>query len=760
MKFGKEFASQMVPEWQAAYVDYSSLKKFLKEIHGVKQKYRQPDTPTRLQRALTLYRSFSGLDPRRNKGGSSFDDHDVENQAILVNSVRGNGSGKYETTFLMVAEEGAEYEQEFFKKLDNELNKVDKFYRSKVKEVMAEAETLTNQMHALIAFRIKVYKLQENFDVSGSNDKIMVPMNALQGTTESDNDAKQSSNGCLEIQEENPKKVVSSIRLAPQEVLNHVKLNQAIQAPFSAAKVYCASNTNKTQMNFSKDNLKKIQNQLKQAFIEFYYKLRLLKNYSFLNVLAFSKIMKKYDKITSRRASKYYMRTVDDSYIGNSDEVTKLMERVEATFIKHFSNSNRSKGMNQLRPKSKKERHSTSFGTGFFAGCTAALILALVLIIHARNILDKEGRVQYMESMFPVYSLFGFMVLHMLMHAGNIYFWRRYRVNYSFIFGFKQGTELGFREVLFLSFGLATLALISVVSNLDMEMDPKTGDYKALTELLPLSLLLLVIIVLLCPFNILYRSSRFFLLRTSFRCICAPLYKVKFQDFYLADQFTSEVQAFRSVEYYICHYGWGDFKLRQNTCKSNDIFNTFYFIVAVVPYWSRLLQCVRRFHDEKDPMQGYNGLKYFLTIVALCTRTAYGLDRGTSWKAVAWTFSAMAALYGTYWDLVVDWGLLQRRSKNRWLRDKLLIPYKSVYFGAMVLNVLLRFAWLQTVLDLSLSLHRETLIAIVASLEIIRRGIWNFFRLENEHLNNVGKFRAFKSVPLPFYNDEDEDRID
>lgn len=23
-------------------------------------------------------------------------------------------------------------------------------------------------------------------------------------------------------------------------------------------------------------------------------------------------------------------------------------------------------------------------------------------------------------------------------------------------------------------------------------------------------------------------------------------------------------------------------------------------------------------------------------------------------------------------------------------------------------------------------------------------------RLENEHLNNVGKFRAFKSVPLPF----------
>jgi hypothetical protein len=31
-------------------------------------------------------------------------------------------------------------------------------------------------------------------------------------------------------------------------------------------------------------------------------------------------------------------------------------------------------------------------------------------------------------------------------------------------------------------------------------------------------------------------------------------------------------------------------------------------------------------------------------------------------------------------------------------------------------------------------------------------------RLENEHLNNVGKFRAFKSVPLPFNYDEEEDR--
>lgn len=90
---------------------------------------------------------------------------------------------------------------------------------------------------------------------------------------------------------------------------------------------------------------------------------------------------------------------------------------------------------------------------------------------------------------------------------------------------------------------------------------------------------------------------------------------------------------------------------------------------------------------------------------------------------------------------------------------------------------------MQTVLGIKEApfLHKRALVAVVASLEIVRRGIWNFFRfdcnlkpdfryfdrrkrsedkilmifvfairLENEHLNNVGKYRAFKSVPLPF----------
>lgn len=46
-----------------------------------------------------------------------------------------------------------------------------------------------------------------------------------------------------------------------------------------------------------------------------------------------------------------------------------------------------------------------------------------------------------------------------------------------------------------------------------------------------------------------------------------------------------------------------------------------------------------------------------------------------------------------------------------------------------VLNILLRLAWMQTVMNITIfQLHRQTMVALVASLEIIRRGLWNFFR--------------------------------
>ncbi|XP_057948047.1 phosphate transporter PHO1 homolog 10-like [Malania oleifera] len=809
MKFGKAFKKQMVPEWTEAYMDYNGLKRVLREIRRSKQN-KQPAMASGASQQR-LYRAFSGLNLQP---GERQNEEDVEDQVISVNTMQKEGSRKfYKTKFLMQSEEGGENEVRFFRKLDQELNKVNTFYKDKVEEVMNEAVSLNKQMEAFIALRIKV----ENPDVDGSSFKkchstgissvpplrITSPSrpstsgiehvdvrfgvemsdecqledaidNRRSGAKEQKDPSIQvdmSSNHRPEVSNDRGENFVhtSSCRsvcieevhsnddqTAHFEILERVKINNTLETPMSTIKGVF-KDSKEEELSYKKEELRTVEERLKLVFIEFYQKLRLLKHYSFMNLSAFSKIMKKYEKITSRSASRSYMQTVDDSYLGSSDEVIGLLERVETTFVKHFSNLNRREGMKSLRPKTKREKHRITFFSGFFSGCSVALLVAIILIIEARNVMDKEGP-SYMENIFPLYSLFAYIALHMLMYATNIYFWRRYRVNYPFIFGFKQGTELGYREVFLLSTGLAVLALASFLTNLHMDLDSRARHYRILTELVPLGLVSIVLVITFCPFNIIYRSSRFFLIQCIFRCICAPLYQVTLPDFFLADQLTSQVQAIRCLEFYICYYCSGEFSRRQNKCHSRDAYNVFYFIVAVIPYWIRCLQCLRRLFEDKDAMHGYNGLKYFLTVVAVVIRTAFELKKGMTWKVLALISSAIAAIMSTYWDIMVDWGLLQRKSKNFCLRDKLLVSHKSVYFAAMVLNILLRFAWLQLVLKFNVrSLHGKALSIIVACLEILRRGIWNFFRLENEHLNNVGKYRAFKSVPLPFSYCDDDD---
>ncbi|KAI3992823.1 hypothetical protein MKX01_008033 [Papaver californicum] len=783
MKFGKEYLSQMLPEWKEAYLDYRYLKTLLKDILKFKCKEEEKGQTQlkSLVRDLTLYRSFSGLQKRKShdfKNGGG----DIEDQFIVVKEVKGAGNSnvKYETKFLIPSEDATDQEVVFFNTLDYEFSKVDKFYKDKVEEVMNEVALLNKQMDALIALRIKVEN--PSLDMSGAVRELVADVASLATSTVSNPSTprmprKEQMFAIQEVGTANEEDLEDSNRglvvdksnggndnfkPAPLDILEHVKINNEPETPKSTIKAMLLKDSKDKKLKFNRTQLKKAEGQLKQVFIEFHWKLRQLKRYSFMNLLALSKVMKKYDKITLRGASKSYLKAVDNSYIGSSDEITAVLERVEATFVKHFCNSNRRKGMKSLRPTAKKGKHKTTFLLGYFAGCTTALLVALVLVINARKLVNKEGSTQYMENIFPLYSLFAYIILHMLMYAVNIYFWRCYRVNYPFIFDFKQGTELGYREVFLLSAGLTLLSLAGGLANLDMEMDPRSQIYQTLTELVPLGLVTLVLGIAFCPFDIVYRSGRFFFIKSIWRCICAPFYKVTLIDFFLADQLTSQVQAFRSLEFYICYYVWGDFRKRHNSCRQSAIYNSFYFIVAVLPYWSRLLQCLRRWVEEKDASQAYNGLKYLLTIIAVLMRTAFDLKKGTSWRAVAIVSSAIAAIMSTYWDIVKDWGLLQRHSKNPWLRDKLLISHTSFYFIAMVLDVILRLAWLQSVVNFHVTfLHQTALTTIVACLEILRRGMWNFFRLENEHLNNVGKFRAFKSVPLPFnYYDEDNSKDD
>ena len=136
---------------------------------------------------------------------------------------------------------------------------------------------------------------------------------------ESDHDKmeKQSDNSDQkeeeeEEEEEKPKSMVRTFRPASLEILNRAKINNTLATPRSTIKNFLKV-PQQTELKFTRENLRKVEEQLKGAFFEFYQKLRLLKSYSFLNTLAFSKIMKKYDKVCKI------------SSLGNSDSSSILV---------------------------------------------------------------------------------------------------------------------------------------------------------------------------------------------------------------------------------------------------------------------------------------------------------------------------------------------------------------------------------------------------------------------------------------------------
>lgn len=79
----------------------------------------------------------------------------------------------------------------------------------------------------------------------------------------------------------------------------------------------------------------------------------------------------------------------------------------------------------------------------------------------------------------------------------------------------------------------------------------------------------------------------------------------------------------------------------------------------------------------------------------------------------------------------------------------------------MIEDLILRFGW-----TLSMSLiemgyiDSDIMFSILSPLEVFRRFIWNYFRLENEHLNNCGNFRAVRDISIaPITGASDESMI-
>jgi len=184
----------------------------------------------------------------------------------------------------------------------------------------------------------------------------------------------------------------------------------------------------------------------------------------------------------------------------------------------------------------------------------------------------------------------------------------------------------------------------------------------------------------------------------------------------------------------------------------------------MLPYYFRFMQCLRRYYDDrKAKMQLLNAGKYLSSIIVTLCNLLLARDRTNPNRLYAWSILAViGTLYSYYWDIKMDWGFLEGNLKqNKLLRQNTLLPknYFFVYYLAAVINFLLRISWVLTIspafFGLS-DLSSDYLLTLTSSLEIIRRTMWNFFRLENEQINNSEHFRVTTLVPLDITPDLDQ----
>ncbi|KIK38861.1 hypothetical protein CY34DRAFT_90270 [Suillus luteus UH-Slu-Lm8-n1] len=457
---------------------------------------------------------------------------------------------------------------------------------------------------------------------------------------------------------------------------------------------------------------------LKKAVVEYYRGLEALNNYRILNLTGFRKAVKKYEKITQVPAQAAYMKErVEPSAFASGAMVSSMLKETEDLFAARFERGDKKKAITHLRVGvTQKSHHFSTFRTGVWLGTHISLPSWDIILF--------------------IYSILLIPTLLALLVGLNLVVWAKERINYVFIF---VGPPL----------------------------------------IWPLVWLALVIIVLFNP-NILWGRSRWWFIKSVARLGVSGLWGVEFTDFWLGLAYSLTNFYFvgcfysRYFPYIPSHHNTSSLMPRDTSIWSahdpavQDAWTTCgtalnwgsYFVLAMIPFAVRLLQSLRRYKDSKLPTHLINAGKYGMGIVYyFCYylwRRDGKSDNGASF--ILWCISAVIySLYGCAWDFAMDWSICKPRAKYPFLRREL------VYTSQIpVTNLIIRFLWVFYIPDWP---HLNTQSFLYGLLEMIRRVVWNFYRLENEHLGNMDQYRITREVPLPYSfdipqhdDDDDEDK--
>lgn len=498
---------------------------------------------------------------------------------------------------------------------------------------------------------------------------------------------------------------------------------------------------------------KRKRESLKLALSEYYLNLALLQNYQQLNHTGFRKILKKFDKLArSKRGGRFHKEVVCKSTFWVSKQIDDLILQTETIMIDKLEDGQRRKAMNRLRVPPLESRSQRSHWVTLRAGLFMGIILVSIIVVGVGVFYRPSDS---WDNLTPILRglRVGFIVtIWFYAFAINTYGWRRGGVNNVLIFEFDPRNFLNFVQL----FEVASLLGVFLFIGLFLFVFSYWLGIPGWVG--PLVMFGLLFLAFVLPLPLLYSRSRIWLGKELVRVILAPFFAVTFSDFWIADQFNSLAVVFLDIEFFLCFMFYG-LHSPGSAIQCGSVTYGLRSVVAALPAWFRFAQCLRRYRDTRLWFPHLvNAGKYSTSFfVIFFSSLAAGLrDRSADQQSagyhvafILWIVSAIiSSMYTFTWDIKMDWGLFEGKYK---LRSELIYSKKFYYVLAIIEDLIFRSLW---TLNISVGeagasfLEGNILGSVLAIMEVFRRFVWNFFRLENEHLNNCGQFRVVRDISV------------
>lgn len=555
---------------------------------------------------------------------------------------------------------------------------------------------------------------------------------------------------------------------------------QDADVPYSGRPVeYLPDEEHETGRVDKKQQIKEADS-IKRELNDLHRRATLLLNFSIMNYTGFVKIVKKYGKSFPERKGQFSDLIKKDGICHEGKESEKLVSRMEGLYAKWFCDDNIREARAQMLPKRGDglSMDWSQLRLGYRMGMCS--ILALWVCWDCIWGLVTQGHTTIGgRTAFPVFRACGGLLLLHWFWGASVYIWTRYRINYIFLFDFNPrivDTPLHiFNETVDETLVFFSLMLLYYKSGAhDMPEVIPAGGY-------PFLLVLYTGKKLIFPWR-----TRAPLWKAIWEVVSAPIYSPTFFHTYVGDIFTSMVKVFQDILWALCFVFSGDFLLsedRKDDTLPHPWQHAFWYknvvipLICLAPLWFRFNQCLRRYLDTGKRWPNLaNAFKYAMSQTVTLFGTFHPLYmlhmkemQNEAEAEAALEFSSnnvfqcfwiglfiSSSLYSFTWDVYMDWGL--GKPRYGFLGPRLMFPNRLHYYGVVVIDLALRFMWVSTLIPPQSGISFELpqyLTALTMALELMRRTLWGFFRLEHEHRHNTEGYRRVDFVPLHFSTGHD-----